>query len=73
MLTRRVVQGSIAGDAPCKGVVAAGQCRGGACGLCYGDGANQTLTGAHAWFIKTISPLYSYRPRSRISLFGHHY
>lgn len=49
----------IRGDAPCKGVMAWGECTdpdsAGVCGFCYGDSADKTLASNNAYFFRMIS------------------
>jgi hypothetical protein len=53
------------GDAPCKGVIATGECidkdQAGVCGFCYGDGSNddRTLPKANAWSFRMISDYWA--------------
>jgi hypothetical protein len=57
--------GDIRGDAPCKGVINAGECtdpnQGGACGFCYGAGSNadRSVAKTNAWSFRMISDYWA--------------
>eukprot|EP01129_Flabellula_baltica_P007565 TRINITY_DN2964_c0_g1_i1.p1 TRINITY_DN2964_c0_g1~~TRINITY_DN2964_c0_g1_i1.p1 ORF type:complete len:529 (+),score=83.81 TRINITY_DN2964_c0_g1_i1:3-1589(+) len=50
----------IDGDSPCKGLIVTGTCESD-CGLCYGDGAGQSLRKPFAWYFKTLSETYDFK------------